>query len=175
LAETSVIKQELYKTSWHARAATLIAAGLALACLPACGSSPQADHDSVVEIEGFATYVTRFEQASAEYGQPVKVKDLIIQFGQVDADGESGGRGVCDVVTGQTPVITGSAEAWASSTDVEREELLFHELGHCVLGKRHVGGINDQGIPASLMNPYEIQGSIYTQFKSYYLANLFKQ
>ena len=100
---------------------------------------------------------------------------LVVQFGDVNEPGESNARGACELATGQTPVVTISAEAWASSTDAEREELIFHELGHCLLGLKHVAGINSDGIPKSLMDPSEIQGAIYEQNRDFYLKGIFKK
>ena len=44
--------------------------------------------------------------------------------------GETGARGACDLASGQTPVVTISPDAWASSTEAEREDLhaLIREL-----------------------------------------------
>ncbi len=138
-----------------------------------CGQAPS--HTAALNVDpAFSDYVSRFEQASVTYGRPIQVTDLTMQFGQVDSGGESGARGDCSWVSGQTPVVTLSADAWSSSTDAEREELVFHELGHCVLGEKHVAGINDQGIPRSIMDPSEISGAIYSQNRDYYLTTLFQ-
>jgi hypothetical protein len=142
-----------------------------LALLSACGRP--AKHAASLDVAGFESYVTAFEAAAAQQGALLHVVDLTIRFGQVDADGETGGRGVCESAAGETPVITISQAAWNASSDAEKEELVFHEMGHCVLHKTHEAGINSDGIPASLMNPTKIDGSIYSQFKAYYLAKLF--
>jgi hypothetical protein len=148
---------------------------LCAALLSACNAQSDSKHEASLQITGFTQYVTSFEQTSAQYGSPVQITDLTIQFGQVDAVGETGGRGVCEAAEGMTPVITISQDAWTTSTEAEREELIYHELGHCVLHKAHVGGINQAGIPASLMNPSKINGAIYSQNKDFYLAGLFAQ
>jgi hypothetical protein len=55
----------------------------------------------------------------------------------------------------------GIAESyWVTASDVEKEELLFHELGHCLLGREHDNGlmpISGGSIYKSIMNS---QGNI---------------
>jgi hypothetical protein len=156
----------------------LASCALALALLSGCGKAQDtSSHEAVLSVDAQATdYVARFERSSAEYGASIAITDLIVRFGQVDADGEGGGRGVCEYSAGNTPVITLSQSAWDSSSDADREELVFHELGHCVLMKRHEAGLlRELGIPKSLMNPTKIDGSVYRQNKNYYLSSLFAQ
>lgn len=170
-----LFKQTLNNAS-NARARLALTGLLAVSqCLLAsgCGSAPA--HTPSVQVDPeLSSYVARFEQAAADNGHAMQVTDLSMSFGQVDAAGESGGRGVCVAVTGQTPSVTISPDAWAASTDAEREELVFHELGHCLLSRTHVAGINAQGIPESIMDPSEITGAIYSQNRDYYLATLFQ-
>ena len=162
-------------TILRVRACAFFVAAALLVALPACGkASDSADsHEAALQVAGFESYVARFESDAAANGRTIQVSDLIIRFGTVDAEGESGGRGVCEFQPGATPVITLSQAAWDTSNDAEREQLVFHELGHCVLQKRHVGGVSAQGIPRSLMNPYRIDGSVYLQNKAYYLSTFF--
>jgi hypothetical protein len=132
------------------------ALALALAVI-ATGCNRDSDHTPTVQIHADAAqYVSRFVTEAAAHGRNVVISDLILEFGSVDGapgDANSGARGV--------------------SSDAEREELVFHELGHCILGLTHVGGINADGIPASVMNPTEIHGAIYKQFRAYYMKGLF--
>jgi hypothetical protein len=152
------------------------ALALALAVI-ATGCNRDSDHTPTVQIHADAAqYVSRFVTEAAAHGRNVVISDLILEFGSVDGapgDANSGARGVCNIAYGQTPVITLSRDAWDRSSDAEREELVFHELGHCILGLTHVGGINADGIPASVMNPTEIHGAIYKQFRAYYMKGLF--
>ena len=60
------------------------------------------------------SYVSRFEQASVQQGHPTQVTNLIMGFGQVDPTGQTGDRGDCSTVSGQTPVVTIDSAAWAN-------------------------------------------------------------
>lgn len=52
------------------------------------------------------------------------------------------------------------------------EEVIFHELGHCVLRRGHIGGkINGKVI--SIMNPYILEPEDYDENRDYYIKELF--
>ena len=63
---------------------------------------------------------------------------------------------------------------WKTLNSAHREELIFHELGHCVLDRLHdttlVGGI-----PKSVMYPYHLGPTVYAADARYagYQAELF--
>jgi hypothetical protein len=57
--------------------------------------------------------------------------------------------------------------------DADREELIFHEMGHCVLGRAHKSIKTAEGIPASIMHPYRISNSVYKEYRDQYLNELF--
>lgn len=44
---------------------------------------------------------------------------------------------------------------WNSSTDLEKEFLIFHELGHCLLERSHTNIKNQRGVCQSIMNSGE--------------------
>lgn len=151
------------------RALKIALLGLVLSTT-ACGVAPK--HNATVSIDPtFTEYVARFEDAAHQAGHKVRVNDLIVAFGDTGSNTET--RGLCAFAEGETPAVTINQQAWDSSTDDEREELIFHELGHCLLGLKHVAGINTDGIPASIMNPVEITSAIYAQNRAYYLHTLF--
>src|SRR4051812_36511670 len=86
--------------------------------------------DPVLDVGEFAPYVRDFEQTGAKVGVAVKVEDLIIKFGDLPNPRE---RGACEIVGDKTPSITISKKKWARLDEYERQQLLFHEMGHCVL------------------------------------------
>ena len=80
--------------------------------------------------------------------------------------------GLCsyDVVN----IIYIDADYWARATHWEQELLLFHELGHCVLGIRfHDNSRNQAGFPLSIMSTYIIPEVYYARHRAYYLDQLF--
>lgn len=52
------------------------------------------------------------------------------------------------------------------------EETIFHELGHCILGRKHNNRILPSGSPASMMHRFHL-GSTYTGNREHYIKELF--
>lgn len=65
---------------------------------------------------------------------------------------------------------------WANIDDDEREQLIFHELGHCSLMMQHImttTTLNNDVCPTSIMYAYVFGNTqCYTNNKAYYYAEL---
>lgn len=122
----------------------------ALSCQPpAAAPSAPAQYRVPAELE---PYVQRFRDEAVKRGKVVATDNLIIEFGQPslnDACGE------CVLEAGKTPriVLTKNAICWQQVSPQERECLVFHELGHCLLKRSHVSTQFPNGAFVSLMNP----------------------
>lgn len=110
----------------------------------------------------FADYVARFELFS---GHTVNVD---IQFGPTSRPEASG---TCF----DRNRIAIDREAWNSNTKSANEQIVFHELGHCVLDRDHNAERLEDGRPASLMNPSLIPESDYENNVDYYLEELVRK
>lgn len=66
-------------------------------------------------------------------------------------------------------------DTWARLNDYGREILLFHELGHCVLGRPHDDRMRDDGCPKSIMKSSlsDIDIICYALDRDYYIKELF--
>lgn len=62
-------------------------------------------------------------------------------------------------------------EFWFESVEAAREELLFHELGHCILGRDHDTTLLYGAMPKSVMYPY-VFSTTYLVFRDYYVKEL---
>lgn len=133
-----------------------------------CGCAEK--RDKVVEVpDEVSAYVVRFSQIGGDRGAPVAIDDLIIRFADIPNPFENG---ACEVAGNATPQVTLDVHAWASMDDAEREALVFHELGHCVLRRRHRDD-RIQGVPKSVMYTYALNSSIYTYYYDSYLNELY--
>lgn len=82
--------------------------------------------------------------------------------------------GTCLRRNGRTPVITINKKAWITMTDSQREQLMFHELGHCVLNRDHCDKAN-YGQPMSLMHTDKYVGDrFYHEHRHWYYIELFR-
>lgn len=117
--------------------------------LTACGAPKSNNPVSGNEYrvgEDFQSYIDRFEELSFDR-RPTVIKSLIVKFGELDAPTV----GLCQVGSG-SPIITIDKEFWDAAGDAARENLMFHELGHCILLRDHLT-TKDDGVPISLMFP----------------------
>jgi hypothetical protein len=126
-----------------------------------------------LRISGFEKEVEAFEQASVEAGHPLKVTDLIIEFKTQAKDQFAS----CHANEGNTPRIEIDHKAWDGHSEEDRESLLFHELGHCILHRAHRSGsyVDEDGMrqPLSLMTPAAVGGANFHLRHQHYIEELF--
>jgi hypothetical protein len=156
--------------------------------LSACGkmSLPFKKHD-LVHVKGastkqhtstnqeFSALVQKFEfYGKQEFDDPnFIVGDIPINFGDTtnpDYDG------VCLVYPDQTKEIIIREDWWASAHPIQKEVLVFHELGHCRLGRTHdedVLEVNNSSVKVSIMNSIIPDVQTYNQNKDGYISELF--
>lgn len=139
----------------------------------------------------FQVYLNSFYQEAELRGVDVRKKEISIHFGET-APGATAqcllsnarpGSGGNEIIVNQ--------EGWDDLADfsikIEREILLFHELGHCLLGKGHLEktiNLCDQtdskktkwfkDVPLSIMKENNfIEPKIYNELRNYFLDQLF--
>lgn len=116
----------------------------------------------------FKTYVEKFQ---AESGiQTLNIKMSFIN----DFDDEVVGS--CRYSKPIRKIII-SQIFWKNASLASREQLIYHELGHCVLNKPHDDSltiINGEYIPNSVMNSYMISDYFYVKYRDHYINNLFE-
>ncbi|MEO6130336.1 MAG: putative metallopeptidase, partial [Saprospiraceae bacterium] len=59
--------------------------------------------------------------------------------------------GQCVHDSNQPNTVIIDRDYWSTGTDLEREFLVFHELGHCVLNREHMDDADENGICISIM------------------------
>jgi hypothetical protein len=140
--------------------------------LISCGTK----HASVVSIDDATQpYVSEFQDVGASQGRSIVITDLIVQFGETNVKANEIGK--CTVGTDMTPTVTLSKPFWDSVSNLDRRELVFHELGHCLLGLAHddrmVAG--PLGLmPKSIMHTQHLGPALYNQTtESWYETDLF--
>ncbi len=146
---------------------------LAMGCAP-----KEKEHVELFQVDQtFMPYVQNFELVSSEEGRDVKITDLIVAFGPTNSITETG---VCEIATNETPRVTINQGIWNTLNNHDRQEVIFHELGHCVLRRRHQDGEvrnhdNSAWIAASIMYPYRIPGATYMANVDHYHGELFSK
>lgn len=146
----------------------LLSLSLCMSC-----ANPHTSNTLAVD-PAFQPYVLRFEAQSALVGAPVTVNNLIIKFAN---DVVRPQVAFCASGNDTVPEIHVDAAYWNSCNDTMREQLLFHEMGHCVLFLQHTSVIeattNGKALPESIMNPYLFNNGVYMVNHAEYIKQLF--
>ncbi|GAB2585289.1 hypothetical protein [Spirosoma areae] len=127
---------------------------LILCGLAACQSSssppePEPPQYSVpVEVEPF---LKTFREEAQKRNNSISTANLIVTFGTTQGESVCG---ECLLQNGKTPRITLNKDlfCWQQASQYERECLVFHELGHCLLKRDHKTDKFPSGAYSSLMN-----------------------
>jgi hypothetical protein len=120
-----------------------------LSCRSSSPTEPEPKQYSVpARVEPF---VQAFRDAARLRNQTVATDNLIVSFGKAQ------GSDVCAEClrqAGRTPriVIDSASGCWQNASSNERECLVFHELGHCLLLRDHRPDRFPKGQYVSLMN-----------------------
>lgn len=127
---------------------------------------------AVYQVGEFQRYVTQFENESIARGHPTRVHDLIIEFGDLPPNK----NGNCRTSSVLTPKITINRAVWPMLDEPRREALLFHEIGHCILGRPHDDAevvLGGRSRPESVMATYLLDSNVYQANREAYLNELF--
>lgn len=129
----------------------LISFMLALILLTAC---EQEDIVRAPEVESeLQTYLDRFmAEGEARQFEPVlDVQLLDLRFGSL----EEAVRGQCQLFSDGRRAIIIQESYWENANEWAREFLVFHELGHCLLDRRHLETADANGNCISIMHSGE--------------------
>ena len=165
-----------------------------------CSTVKVNKHQAFKDIDPtFHVYVERFVEASKGSVGFEDIRGLKMVFGEFEDNGSklTSTVGVCTVGLFR-PVIIISKRWWKyQSSYLRREELVFHELGHCILFRPHTSPTSDRGFlkwteqqlfklgfyktkqylndgcPSSYMHPYIIETECIYKHNDFYLKELF--
>lgn len=116
----------------------------------------------------FSVYVDRFFKEGRTRGFKQNKFDfnINIQFGDIES------FGLCATNSGD---ITIDRETWNASNDEKREWVIFHELGHCILGREHRDEVSSSGECLSMMRAEATCAlNLYSStWRHYYMDELF--
>ena len=124
--------------------------------------------------ERLTFFFESFKKEGSSRGQNINMEDIIGQIIDIETDGV---LGRCNQLTSGEKHLMIDRLFWETATVTEKEFVIFHELGHCALNRRHLDATNKDGTCTSLMQSGN--GScklIYNaQNRSKYLDELFSQ
>ena len=109
--------------------------------------------------DDFKDYHSAFYNSARLNGKTLPIKSIVIRYAET-GELPQNEMGRCSIGYGPKPLIRINASYWNAVSYWDRRELIFHELGHCVLGLSH----NDTMIgwqPVSIMHTYHLGTSYY--------------
>lgn len=134
--------------------------------LTSCGKPPP-----VPDYGIFSKYVYTFQDEALKRDKFIVTGELTVVFGAIDIPKAVG---VCRTETFKPPKIIILEEYWRKINELMREQLIFHELAHCLINKPHNDAIGIDGYPVSLMTTYVPAASVYEHKREDMLNELFK-
>jgi hypothetical protein len=158
-----------------------------LAMIIMAGCSDDQNRPLVYEVpSGFEETVRRFIHEGRSRGYPLDINNLIIKF---DPAMKMPHCAKCNssYLNPKIQKIITLNESFCWTNGQEMEALLFHELGHCFLGRQHTNETLPNGDPKSIMTPANIslyspcdfsvggEDCNYTFKRPYYLDELFDE
>lgn len=123
--------------------------------------------------EEMIDYFKSFAVEGEERGRVIDWDLERIATNLIDINEDAVGR--CLTYEDGSKVINIDRVFWNNSTDLEKEFLIYHELGHCLLERSHTNVKNQRGVCQSIMNSGENLCTInYNQnTRNRYLDELF--
>jgi len=137
--------------------------------LPAC--EQETDIQYVVQSE-LQPYFDRFYMEGSARGKQLDLETLNGLLGDLPGVNV---LGRCEQ-SSETRTVTIDDAFWRKADTYQREYVVFHELGHCVLNRRHLEDQNADGTCASMMQSGNstCRMTYNAQTRAKYLDELFK-
>jgi hypothetical protein len=100
--------------------------------------------------EAFQPYFEAFEAAGAARGLSIDLnsEDIGAVFSE-DLEAQTAGK--CTSFSSGARIIYIDESSWGGRTEMEKEFLIFHELGHCYLDRVHLDEADENGFCVSIM------------------------
>lgn len=119
-------------------------------------------------------YFQSFQQEARSRGVDLNLEDEQID-GYISNISGQGVIGNCTRYASGKKELTIDTDHWNTSTDSEKELVVFHELGHCILGRVHTEEKDRQGKCVSIMTAGKGACKLnYATNRTAYLNELFK-
>ncbi|MDZ4675944.1 MAG: hypothetical protein SGI74_00410 [Oligoflexia bacterium] len=147
--------------------ATIYKTLVGILCVALVGCAKEEEEKPVIEAD-FKLYVEEFAHQAKQRNVAVATLSLTVKFD----DAMTSEVGHCKV-NSTLAKVTIKRQAWATMSTFDREALIFHELGHCLLRRPHLAELNADGKAKSIMYPSTMSGTYYSAEKEILVNELF--
>lgn len=120
----------------------------------------------------FDPIIKSFIYEARQRGYLVDLKNLSVTLGDIRSKKKDKTVGYCvrDPMGGM--VIKIHTPTWKQMGPYQQEELIFHELAHCLIGRDHCSRVNKRG-PISIMYPRILTEAYYKENREELVDELF--
>lgn len=152
----------------------------------ACGPMPKDGMQAKSVAEALGPYLEQFEVEASNRNVSVDASNIIMSFSEsMPATNIPNGMVVAYCQrTFQGPIVMVKGSEFDKMNLSTREQLIFHELGHCLLGAPHNetlesafdwhgSGTYYLNMPSSIMNDTLFNSNLYNSNRDLYLNRLF--
>ena len=154
--------------------------------LISCGPLPNSMQGQNIDAR-LAKYLDQFQSEGEARGLSIDASHLTMSFSESMPSTDIQGASVLAYCqrSNKGPSVVVKGSSFDSMSVSDREQVLFHELGHCLLGLEHNdatesaydysgGPVYATGVPSSIMNKLHFGASYYNGNRREYLNRLFK-
>lgn len=144
--------------------------------LNACQSDPLPTYDDTEQLaDDLQPYFTSFEAAAADLGVPIDLSASGVTA-EIRAINEGNVAGNCSTNGHDIRHITIDRSFWVNASPLLREMVVYHELGHCILGRGHTETAFANGVCTSIMRSGlgDCQDAYTYGNREYYIRELFE-
>ena len=135
---------------------------------------------NINESEDFGVYVRLFQLEMSNRGMDLSMPNLdrslriyIVEKFNKELQDDSV-IGLCAKTSGRLSIYI-DKNTWDKYDSLQREMLIFHELGHCALNLGHDKSLDTNGIPNDIMYPVSFDALYYYKYRKFYLDRLFER
>lgn len=142
--------------------------------LTACQSDPVlTEDDSQLLSDDLQPYFSSFEDAAADLGIPIDIAASGITA-EIREINQGDVAGTCSTNGSDIRHITIDRSFWINASPLLREMVVYHELGHCILGRGHTETSFANGLCTSIMRSGlgNCQDAYNYDNRSYYVREL---
>jgi len=105
-------------------------------------------------------------------GHPVSLDKMNMSFGDIRTSWTDRTVGYCARNRAGRMVIKIHSKSWKKMDEYQREELVFHEMGHCLIPREHCKAVTKDG-PVSIMFPHILESTYYKKNREDLVDELF--
>ena len=164
------------RIAFHFRTHTLTIASLLILMLIGCS-----DNSESPELPDLDIYIERFEEEAKMRGYEFDLSGIqTVYRDEIEVRGTNYcGYGYYNYQGNsirRIEISTGTRCNWINLSDIERENLFFHEIGHAFLNRPHDESLLCDGSPLSIMNSttntFKIYNTTDPTKRAYYISEL---